>query len=446
MTALDTPIITTDRFTTQHQVLQARQVGQARPWLNRLREEGLAHFHRQGWPDGDHEAWRYTNLKELVQTPWQPAGNTADSTLTHAQIKALRLAGEWSAMLVFVDGRYQPGLSTINELPKGAIVTSLAQATERHAELVEANLGKLATGQDDALAALNTAMVEDGAFVYIPKQTSLAQPVLLLFIAGESVEGLTATHPRNLIVVEEEGRAAVVEQYISLSSQRSFSNALTEAIVADRADLSHYVIEEDNTNTFSICALYSKQGVDSKFASHTALLGGKLVRNDVHVELAGDRAWSLLNGLFIPTGGQHMDNHMRVVHDCLHGDSRQFYKGILNDQATGVFTGRIVVKEGAQKTDAKQTNRNLLLSDKARITTRPQLEIYADDVKCTHGATTGQLDEQASFYLQARGIPTDQARAMLIHAFAQESLERMELSNVREYLTGRLLQKLERQK
>ncbi len=443
MTALDTPITTTDRFTQLHQQLQQRLGGAAESWLPKLRTQGLAHFHRQGWPTGDHEAWRYTNLKELVQTPWQPAANTTIGSPTHAQIKALRLPGVWSAVLVFVDGRYQPGLSTINQLPKGVIVTGLAQAIERHPELVQAHLGRLATGEDDALAALNTAMIEDGAFVHVSKSVTLAQPVLLLFVAGDAGEVLSATHPRNLIVVEDDGNAVVVEHYVSLSAQRTFSNGLTEAIVGDRAHLDHYVIEEENQQTFSICALYSKQGVDSKFASHTALLGGQLVRNDVHVALAGDRAWSLLNGLFIPTGGQHMDNHMRVVHDCLHGDSRQFYKGVLNDQATGVFTGRIVVREGAQKTDAKQTNRNLLLSDKARITTRPQLEIYADDVKCTHGATTGQLDEQALFYLQARGLPTDQARAMLIHAFAQESLERMELATVREYLTQRLLEKLE---
>ncbi|NJL31269.1 MAG: Fe-S cluster assembly protein SufD [Phycisphaerales bacterium] len=357
-------------------------------------------------------------------------------------MQALQLHGDWAAVLVIEDGRYREELSMINALPEGVIITSLAHAIERHPALVEKYLGKLATGEDDALAALNTAMIEDGAFIYLPSSVTLHQPVLVLYLAADAGENHPASHPRNLIIVEQASRAVVVEHYATLTQGIYFSNALTEVFVADRADLAHYVIEEDSPFAFCVAALHSKQGVDSRFASHTALLGGQLVRNDVHVELAGDRAWSLLNGLYIPSGTQHMDNHMRVIHAREHGDSRQFYKGVLRDQATGVFTGRIVVKEGAQKTDAKQTNRNLLLSDKARITTRPQLEIYADDVKCTHGATTGQLDQQALFYLQARGIPTDEARAMLIHAFAQESLERMELDVVREYLSQRLMGKL----
>ena len=445
MTTLDTPILESDGFAKAYQTLQQTPAGATPDWLRKLRQQGWTYFEQLGWPTSDHEEWRYTSIKSLTQISWESVSCDRPHTLTREKLEALQLPGSWAAILVFEDGVFRPEFSELQALPQGVTVKPLAHAVAHHPDLVQKHLGKLASGQEDALAALNTALITDGAFVWIPRNLVVERPILVLCLAGDSGEARYAAHLRHLIIVEDSGSATMVEHYAALTPQRSFSNTLTEAFVGNQASLTHYAIEEESLAACCVAALHSRQGRDSRFASHTALLGGQLVRNDVHVELAGDRAWSLLNGLFVPSGTQHMDNHMRVVHACEHGDSRQFYKGVLNDQATGVFTGRIVVREGAQKTDAKQTNRNLLLSDKARITARPQLEIYADDVKCTHGATTGQLDENALFYLQARGIPTDQARAMLIDAFAQESLERMELPEIREYLGKKLREKLSAQ-
>jgi Fe-S cluster assembly protein SufD len=225
-----------------------------------------------------------------------------------------------------------------------------------------------------------------------------------------------------------------VEDYVSLGAEVYFSNVVTEAVVGQNSVLSHYMIEQESKQAFNVSTLRVEQGRSSNVASHTVLLGGALVRNNVHPVLAGEGSECLINGLFMGTGRQHMDNFMRVEHASPHCDSRQFYQGILDGRSHGVFSGRIIVHKDAQKTDAKQTNNNLLLSQEAQIDTKPQLEIYADDVKCTHGATIGQIDEDAIFYLRSRGIAEDAARAMLLFGFANESLERMKIESIRQHL------------
>jgi Fe-S cluster assembly protein SufD len=236
------------------------------------------------------------------------------------------------------------------------------------------------------------------------------------------------------VVAGEDSQATVVEDYVSLGDVVSFSNAVTELVVGQGSVLSHYLIERESPRAFNVSTLRIQQGRSSSVASHSVLLGGGLVRNNIHPVLAGEGGDCLINGLFMATGRQHMDNYMKVEHAAPHCDSRQFYHGILDGQSRGVFHGRIIVHKGAQKTDAKQTNRNLLLSEEAQIDTKPQLEIYADDVKCTHGATIGQIDEQAIFYLRSRGIAEASARALLLFAFANESLERMKAEGVRKHL------------
>jgi Fe-S cluster assembly protein SufD len=264
-------------------------------------------------------------------------------------------------------------------------------------------------------------------------------PISLLFISVLGGEPSMA-HPRNLIVAEENSQASIVEDYISLGSGVFFSNAVTELIAGDNAVISHYLIEREDSKSLNVSTLFTRQGRSSNVASHSVLLGGALVRNSVHPVLAGEGAECLINGLFIGKGRQHLDNYMLVEHASPHCSSRQFYNGILDDHAHGVFHGRIVVQKDAQKTDAKQTNRNLLLSDNAQIDTKPQLEIYADDVKCTHGATIGQVEEQALFYLRSRGIDEASARGLLLYAFASECLDRMSCAPVREYLQKQVQQ------
>jgi Fe-S cluster assembly protein SufD len=247
-------------------------------------------------------------------------------------------------------------------------------------------------------------------------------------------------HPRNLIIAEEDSQASIVEDYISLGDGVFFSNVVTELIAGDNAVISHYLIEREGIRALNVSTLLTLQGRSSYVASHSVLVGGALVRNNVHPVLAGEGAECLINGLFIGKGRQHLDNYMLVEHASPHCSSRQFYNGILDDHAHGVFHGRIIVHKDAQKTDAKQTNRNLLLSDNAQIDTKPQLEIYADDVKCTHGATIGQVEEEALFYLRSRGIDEASARGLLLYAFASECLDRMSCAPVREYLQKQVQQ------
>jgi Fe-S cluster assembly protein SufD len=303
----------------------------------------------------------------------------------------------------------------------------------RNSDVLEPHLGRYLNTQRDAFSALNTAFAEDGAYVHIPKGVVLEAPIALLFIATDSAKALM-THPRNLIVVEAESQATIVEDYVSLGSSATFSNTATELVSGENAVVSHYMIEREHHQAFNISTLRIQAARSANLASHSVLLGGGLVRNNVHPVLAGEGAECLINGLFIGNGGQHLDNYMLVEHLSPHCASRQFYNGILDGHAHGVFHGRIIVHKDAQKTDAKQTNRNLLLSDDARIDTKPQLEIYADDVKCTHGATIGQIEGNALFYLRSRGIEEVAARKLLLLAFASECLDRMRPSPAREHV------------
>ncbi|MBI4391920.1 MAG: Fe-S cluster assembly protein SufD, partial [candidate division NC10 bacterium] len=335
--------------------------------------------------------------------------------------------------LVFVNGRYVPGLSAPGSLPAGVKVGSLAEALRADRGLLEPHLTRYADYHHDAFSALNTAFLADGAFVRIPRGRVLEAPIHLLYVSTGAKVPLV-THPRNLLVADEDSQATIVEDYVSLGEGVAFSNVVTELVVGESAVVSHYLIEREGRQAFNVSTLRSQQGRSSSVASHTVLLGGALVRNNVHPVLAGEGGDCLVNGLYLATGRQHMDNYMKVEHMGPHCGSRQFYHGILDGQSRGVFHGRIIVHKGAQKTDAKQTNRNLLLSEQAQIDTKPQLEIYADDVKCTHGATIGQINPEAIFYLRSRGIAEAAARALLLFAFAGESLQRMKVEPIREHL------------
>jgi len=298
---------------------------------------------------------------------------------------------------------------------------------------MEQYLGRYLNFQRDPFAALNTAFIEDGVCVEVPEGVIIEAPIYVLFV---TVPGSTPTmnHPRNLIIAGKSSQVTVVEDYVSLGDGKTFSNTATELIAADNANVSHYMIVREGDAAYNFSTLRIQQGRSASVATHSLLLSGGLVRNNVHPVLAGEGSECLINGLFMANGRQHMDNYMLVEHASPHCDSRQFYNGILNGQSHGVFHGRIIVHKDAQKTDAKQTNRNLLLSDDAQIDTKPQLEIYADDVKCTHGATIGRFDDNALFYLRSRGLDEAAARHVLLLAFANECLDRMNSQQVRDHL------------
>ena len=400
-------------------------------WLKKLRQEGFARFSETGFPTTRNEDWRFTNPNAIAQTPFHLVRN-GRARLSQSDLHAFRIPGV-DCQLVFVDGRFAAGLSSIGKLPDGVTVSSLAAELASDPGAIEKHLGHYLNLRRDAFGALNTAFLEDGAYVHVAKGVVLESPVAILFVSTEH-DSPAVNHPRNLIVAEENSQLTIVEDYVSLGEGQALCNTVTELVAGDHSVVSHYRIEREHTGAFNVSTLRIEQGRAADVSSHSVLLGGALVRNNIHPVLAGEGGECLINGLFIGNGHQHLDNYMLVEHASPHCGSRQFYNGILDGRAHGVFHGRIIVHKDAQKTDAKQTNRNLLLSDTAQIDTKPQLEIYADDVKCTHGATIGQIEENALFYLRSRGLSEADARKLLLMAFAEECVERMHSSVAREYM------------
>ncbi len=408
-------------------------------WLKSLRQEAFDLFAVTGFPTTHDEDWRFTNVSSIAQTNFALGG---DAGVSEKDLESFQTS-EFACRLVFVNGRFAPKLSRIPALPKGVKVGSLAEEIASNPAGLESHLGRYLNFQRDPFCALNTAFIEDGAYVHVPRGVVMEQPIYLLFVS--TLGGTPAMdHPRNLILADDNSQSTIVEDYVSLSvgttgegttgEGASLSNAATELVTGDNANVSHYMIVRESDQAYNVSTLRIQQGRSANVSTHSLLLSGALVRNNVHPVLAGEGSECLINGLFMANGRQHMDNYMLVEHASPHCNSRQFYNGILNGQSHGVFHGRIIVHKDAQKTDAKQTNRNLLLSDDAQIDTKPQLEIYADDVKCTHGATIGQVAEEALFYLRSRGLDESSARHLLLLAFANECLDRMHHVAVREHV------------
>ncbi|HEY1463366.1 MAG TPA: Fe-S cluster assembly protein SufD [Terriglobales bacterium] len=434
---MTTAIQNVDNYLETFTEFEKRAAGTNLGWLRKLRAEAFARFCQVGFPTTRDEDWRFTNVSAISRAQFALPGKS-DASLSAAHLKAWRMESS-ATQLVFLDGQFRSDLSQLGELGGGITVSTIKEEAAKSAKLLEAHLGRYLDIQRDPFSALNTAFAEDGAFVHVARGTALEQSIHLLFISTKA-DSPRMVHPRNLLVFEKETQATVVEEYVSLGGGTILCNSATELVAGENATISHYMIEREEKDAFNISTLRIELERSANVASHSLLLGGGLVRNNVHPVLAGEGAECLINGLFVGNGKQHLDNYMHVEHASPHCSSRQFYNGILDDQSHGVFHGRIVVHKDAQKTDAKQTNRNLLLSDSAQIDTKPQLEIYADDVKCTHGATIGQIEENALFYLRSRGIEEVAARRLLLMAFAGECLDRMKTGTAREH-TEKLIQK-----
>jgi Fe-S cluster assembly protein SufD len=403
-------------------------------WLREFRREAFARFCEVGFPTTHDEDWRFTDVTAISKTVFHLPRHDEQCSVLSEQLKRWRLQGA-GCQLVFVNGRFSRELSGVNKLAETVEVSGLADELIRNPKLIEQHWGHYVDLQRDSFSALNTAFAQDGGYVHVPRGVIVEEPICFLFVSTSSALPVM-NHPRNLILIDEDSQATIVEEYVSLGEGSIFCNAVTEIVAGGNAVLSHYRIEREQATTYNISTLRIEQGRSANIASHSVLLGGALVRNNVHPVLAGEGGECLINGLFLGSDHQHIDNYMLVEHVSPHCGSRQFYNGILDDHAHGVFHGRIVVYKDAQKTDAKQTNRNLLLSDDAQIDTKPQLEIHADDVKCTHGATIGQIDEEALFYLRSRGIDEASARNILLLAFAGECLSRMKAGPVRRHVEG----------
>ena len=399
-----------------------------------LRKAGLARFAESGYPSIRDEDWRFTNLRPLTELPFRPVAAPLAQAPEPEHLDGLTFGRLDADRLVFIDGHFNAGLSQIAEQPSGVTVSNLARC--------EGELGSVSAGDDNPFVALNDAFFTDGSLIQIADGQRLTKPVHLLFVTTASEEA-EASHVRNWIDAGANSHGTIIESHLSLGQAATVTNVVTETRVGDGANVEHVKFQDQSARAFHLASLHSDLGRDARYAFHSIALGSRLSRNNLRMRLAGPGIECVLNGLYMTRGQQLADHHMIVDHAAPHCDSHEYFNGILDGQSRGVFHGRILVRPGAQKTDAKQTNKNLLLSDDATANTKPQLEIYADDVKCTHGATIGEMDDDSIFYLRARGLDAGTARRMLMHGFAGEIVDRIRHDAVREELDALVWDRLE---
>jgi Fe-S cluster assembly protein SufD len=409
-------------------------------WLARARREALDRFDRLGFPTTRDEDWRFTSVAPIAEARLA-LPRSGMTPATRGDVAARQWPGPRAATLVFVNGRFVQGLSEAAGVPPGVCAGSLADAIGHSADVVEAHLTRLSDNPPQAFTALNTAFVDDGAFVYVPDGMILEAPVHFLFLSAGGSDPVMV-HPRVLVVMGVNSQATVVESYGASHEARYLTNVVTEIAAGRNSILHHYKVQDEAAASFHVGGMHVRAARDASVTCHSINLGGSLVRNDLRVALNGEGAECALNGVYLSDGARLVDNHTTIDHTQPNCVSRELYKGILADRGRAVFNGRIVVRPDAQKTDARQTSKALLLSADAQINTNPQLEIFANDVKCTHGAAIGQMDDEAMFYLRARGLGPADARHMLIRAFAGEVLDRMSVAPLRARLEDELLRRL----
>lgn len=422
-----------ERMLADFQRIRPALPGAEIPWLARARAAGLERFAQSGFPTTRDEDWKYTSLAALEKHVFAAAPAAAAAADAGALVRQLAFAGADGHLLVFQNGRYQPALSAPGRLPGGVTLCSLADALAQAPEPLESAFA--GDDRQTVFGALNAAFAADGAYLHLARGAVLEQPVHLLFIS--SAAGGTepfATHPRNVIVAEEGAHATVIEHYAGSGDGPYFTNAVTQIFAAANAEIEHYKLQQEAVHAFHIGAVHARQQRDSRLAQHSIALGAALARNDITTWFDAAGCEATLNGLYLSGARQHVDHHTRIDHAAPHGTSREYYRGVLDGAARAVFNGKVIVHPGAQKTDAHQANHNLLLSKFAEVDTKPQLEIYADDVQCTHGATVGQIDDAQLFYLRARGIEEAMAKALLVHAFAHDVIERIRVGALRSRL------------
>jgi len=410
-------------------------------WLQTLRGEGIARFEALGFPTTKNEDWHFTSVAPIADQVFRAAmvskagvsseGSTA-GMVAPQDLKRFNFdQSDWSTF-VFVNGEFSEDLSSYAGLRTGVRVSSLSKAIRLGTGRPERHLGKIAAFDKHTFTALNTAFIRDGAFVEVQADAVVEKPIHLIFVSEGG--GQAVSHPRNLIVAARNSRATIVESYVSIRDSSYFTNAVTEISLGDGAHLDHYKIQRESEQSFHVGTVQTRQARGSQFHSFSYAVGGSLARTNIYTSLDGDGATCTLNGLYLADGTQHIDNQTSIEHIAPNCPSHEIYKGVLDGRSHGVFNGKVYVHPEAQKTDGKQSNNNLLLSPTARVDTKPQLEIFADDVKCTHGATVGRLDDLAMFYLNSRGIGPDTARMLLTYAFAADVIETIELEPLKKGL------------
>ena len=414
-------------------------------WIRELREAAAVKFQKIGLPTARHgnEEWKYTDVGPIAKGGFQPAvAEVIDDSGSDA-LNSIDLGGPSAIQLVFVNGRYSSGLSSVGNLPSGVMVMNLADAVVLASDLVRDNLSRYADCDSNGFTALNTACTDDGAFLYIPESTSIDEPIKLLFLTGAQGVDIFA-NTRVLIVADVNSKVSVVESFGCLSdSGRYFSNNVTEIRLADGANVNYSKIQQHSDNGYHVSTTEVALGRDSRFSSVNVDLGGKLVRNNLNVLTEDEGSTCNLNGLYMVNGNQHVDNQVIIDHAKPYTESRELYKGILDGKSRSVFHGSIIVREGAVKVNASQVDKNLLLSNEAEADTKPAFWVYCDDVKCGHGAACGQIDENSLFYLRSRGIDEKVAMSMLTRAFLSEVVDTVTNEALRVQISGLIETKLD---
>lgn len=416
-----------------HYLDQYARLPQSAPvWLNGIRAAAIDQFRRTGFPSLRQEDWKYTDVRPIIKRNFLSVAAGADAA--RPELLDGYTMQAWDCHeLVFVNGSCRSAYTHIRDLEQGVILRSLAEVLRHDATGIQPYFEQVHAKSQSAFDNLNSAFLAEGAYLYVPDGVCIEKPIHLLFLAEQRPEPLVG-HFRNLLVLGKQARATVIETYAGADSAEYLTNTITEYTGAASAHLRHYKLQQESLRGFHVGSLRATLGRDSELVSHSLSLGGALVRNNIHAELTETGAAATLNGLYIAGGKQHVDNHTCVEHRVPHTTSAGFYRGVLDGNARGVFNGRVVVHAQAQKTDAQLSNANLLLSSQAEIDTKPELEIYADDVKCSHGTTVGQLDENMLFYLRSRAIDEKTARSLLTFAFAEDVINRIDFKPVRERL------------
>jgi Fe-S cluster assembly protein SufD len=418
---------------------EANLNGQANSVMHKTRKQAIAIVEKLGFPTTKHEEWKYTNLKKVLDKNYQVAENYVPKSDFSTTLLQLENVDE--NVLVFVNGCFIRELSRLNVDENVVIVEDLLEASRKYPTVIENYFGKYANTEQDSMVAYNTAFAKQGVFIHVKANTVLETPIFIHSITDTS-ENHILSQPRNLIIVEKNSKLTIIEKHKSFGENAGFVNMVTEIVAAPNSEIDHYRLQNDTPTVSHISTTQVFQEKDSRYTNTTITLNGELIRNNLNVIIHGENCETTMNGLFAPTGKTHIDNHTLADHQKPHSVSHELYKGLLDGNSSGVFNGKIYVRQDAQKTNAFQSNKNILLSPNAVINTKPQLEIWADDVKCSHGCTTGALDEEPMFYLRSRGIPETEARALLMFAFADDVLARIKVPSLRLYVEKVIAERL----
>jgi Fe-S cluster assembly protein SufD len=399
--------------------------------IHKKRKDALSNFSRLEFPTIKDEEWKYTSIAPLLKHNFVPSYER--KIVSNEFIKSLLFDEMEHSLIVFINGRFSSENSVLLNLPDGVVIGSISEEIKKNNEVLLKHFGKYADHQNHIFTALSTAYTDDGAFIYVPAGKIVEEPIHIIFYTDSGNKKILA-QPRNLFVAEKNSQVTIIEHYFGNEDQIYFTNVVTEIVAEENAVVDHIKLQEESKKAFHIARMEIDQERSSNFSSHLISTGADLTRNDFNAKFNDEGGECTLNGLYMIDGTQLFDAHTLMDHAKPHCNSHEHYKGILDDKSRGVFNGKIIVRQDAQKTNAFQENNSILLSDEALVNTKPQLEIFADDVKCSHGATIGQMDDDAKFYLKSRGIGEEASKSILLHAFASDVITSIKIESVRNYI------------